>query len=128
MGYMRDHAIVVTCFEEELLLTARRKAIALFGVGQVSAILKALVNDYTSFCVGPDGSKEGWAESDEGDAKRASFVEWLDQQRETDGSSALRWVVVQYGDDEGVSFVVTHSDEERRIAEGAARERRRNKQ
>lgn len=105
MGYMRHHAIIVTTFAKERAQTAHQKAREIFG-SIVSALNESIVNGYWSFCVFPDGSKEGWADSDQGDTDRALFQEWLEEQRYEDKSSPYDWIEVQYGDDNGETKVV----------------------
>lgn len=51
------------------------------------------------------GSKEGWDTSDTGDRARAAFTAWL---READHGD---WVEIQFGDDEGETRIVNHSDD-----------------
>jgi hypothetical protein len=104
MGYMRHHAIIGTSFDVELLNQAHDKAAEL-GMS-VTPIIGGATNGYYTFLVGPDGSKEGWRESDRGDAQRADFVLWLDAQRHKDDSSNLDWAEVQYGDDDADNRVV----------------------
>ncbi len=111
MGYERHHAIVVSSWNEDRVVNARHKAGAI-GC-QVSDIVKSAINDHTSFLIAPDGSKEGWDESYEGDKRRDKFVTWLDTQRHEDSSSMYKWVEVQYGDDERVTKVVRHSDQKK---------------
>jgi hypothetical protein len=79
-----------------------------FGVSQISYMVKSRVNGYTSFLVSPDGSKEGWAESEEGDNRRATFIEWLRSKRYEDGSSPYSWAEVLYGDDDQQAAIVAH--------------------
>ena len=117
MGYIRHHAIVVTGTDyipmagnPQGITPAQAKAVEIFGARNVSALLKSVMNGYHSFFVQPDGSKEGWADSDTGDRLRDEFVAWLDVQRYTDGSGPLDWVEVQYGDDELVTAVCRDSD------------------
>jgi hypothetical protein len=104
MGYQRHHAIIVTSFLDENLDAAHRKAVRIFGEA-ASPIIESEQNGYRSFFVAPDGSKEGWLESVAGDADRNKFVKWLRGKR-------LDWVEVQYGDDEGQTVVVRHSDDD----------------
>lgn len=121
MGYMRHHAILVTSWkikhdtvtEAPNLKLAHKKAREIFGK-TVTPIIKSPVNGYGTFMVAPDGSKEGWTDSAAGDDRRAAFIKWLDEHRYDDGSSSFDWVEVQYGDDEGATFVVAHNDEEHR--------------
>lgn len=112
MGYMRHHAIIVTSFKEESIRRAHNEAGDWgFPDSMLGQILKSPMNEYYTFMIGPDGSKEGWEESNEGDDKRINFIRWMDTQRYDDGSSPLDWVEVQYGDDERETKIVSHSDE-----------------
>jgi len=104
MGYMRHHAIVVTSWDEQTLLGAQTRARAINatydGLSRlVSEITLAAVNGYASFFVAPDGSKEGWDTSDQGDDFREEFVTWLKAQTFNDGSPRLAWALIQFGDD-----------------------------
>lgn len=98
MGVMCHHAIVVTCGYGNHAQQAHDKAVEIFGQTGVSNLSAELVNGNQSFCVWPDGSKEGWSESADGDARRESFVSWLDRQRYEDGSTPLKWVEVAFGE------------------------------
>lgn len=117
MGWMRHHAIVVTSWEDEWLEEAHREARAIFGA-QVTNITLPAVNGYRSFLVPPDGSKEGWEESDAGDKRRERFVAWLSAATYEDGSTSLKWVEVQYGDDGNDTRIVHDSEEKAREVEG----------
>jgi hypothetical protein len=109
MGYERHHAIAVTSYDPELLTKAHERATTYFSA-QVTPIIKSPVNSQYSFFIGPDGSKEGWKPSAEGDRCRKIFKDWLKAQTFDDGSSALKWVEVQYGDDERQTKIVDDSD------------------
>ncbi len=39
------------------------------------------INGYLSFFVAPDGSKEGWSESQNGDEAREKLTLWLDAEK-----------------------------------------------
>ena len=109
MGYMRHHAIVVTGpydYSSDHLGEAHAKAEELIPC-LVSEIVRSRINGYGSFFIAPDGSKEGWDASDEGDSQRKAFIDWL---RESE--SWVSWALVQYGDDDGESLVADHSDAE----------------
>jgi hypothetical protein len=111
MGYIRHHAILVTSgLSTGQIEAAHAKAVGWFG-HTVSAIIESHINGYKSFAVMPDGSKEGWDESDRGDIAREAFVAFLISQRYEDNSSPCDWVEVQYGDDERQTLVVRHSDD-----------------
>ncbi len=112
MGYMRHHAILVTTWKEEYAAAAHE--VAERHCKSVSPVQESAINGYLSFAVFPDGSKEGWDESEEGDKGRAGLIAWLDSQRHSDGSSPFDWVEVQYGDDKRDTLVCAHSDEKHR--------------
>ena len=97
MGYMRHHAIVVTSFNAMEVKAAQNEAHRL-GMSP-SSIQASLVNSEKSFFVPPDGSKEGWADSDKGDERRATFTKWLQEH------SYCEWVEVSFGHEGGTAAV-----------------------
>ena len=110
MGYMRHHAIIVSAYDETSEV-AHARASAIFGE-LVTPIVESRVNSVRSFLVGPDGSKEHWDESDQGDRHRAEFVAWLRTQRDPAGFAAFDWVEVQYAgeDDNDTRIVIARLD------------------
>lgn len=116
MGYMRHHAIVVTSWDARFIRAAHEEAKRLFS--WVSPLSPDKINGYRSFFVPPDGSKEGWEESDLGDLRREAFVQWLDLHCHSDGSQRGDWAEIQYGDDNDEQIIVSATDfEERRQPE-----------
>lgn len=122
MGYMRHHAIIVTAvgaFED-----AVREAWAMVEQAAhnhncpeiLSPLSEVVTNGARSFALFPDGSKEGWPESDSGDSLRDEVVRILEGFRYEDGSSPLAWVEVQFADDELESKIIRDSDGARRAA------------
>lgn len=107
MGYMRHNVIVVTSWKEEAIAdaaaTARRIGLQVLGPSD------EVVNGYRSLLVCPDGSKEGWAESDAGDDKRKHFRRWLNEQRYEDGSTSLCWAEIAYGGDDENAEIIDHA-------------------
>jgi len=110
MGYDRSHAIVISSSLPELLLEANDKAVDLFGE-QVSNIVKGKINGVDSFFIGPDGSKEGWKDSDNGDVLRKKYIAWLNSKAYDDKSNCLSYVEVQYGDDMNDTRIINSSDD-----------------
>jgi len=108
MGYIRHHAIVVTGCGSSVTLV-QSKAWAIFGEDLVSPILPKQINGFESFFIQPDGSKEGWPESDLGDDQRMEFLNWIVGRNNKDGSNELSFVEVFYGDDEKQCGVVHHN-------------------
>ena len=95
MGVIVHNAIVVTGGLDEDVKKAHKKATKLFeGLCEVSPIMDSCINGYYSFFIPPDGSKEGWKESYDGDEAREKFIEWLNKE-----DRCLDYVEIQYGGD-----------------------------
>jgi hypothetical protein len=101
MGYIRHNAIIATAWQEEA-------ATALYTyaneIGAQAVMAAADTNGYITVCVMPDGSKEGWATSDEGDAHRAAIRAWLEQAGSRD--MYFEWCEVVYGSDDAKASIV----------------------
>lgn len=108
MGYIRHNAIVVTGMHEwshdSSLLTIFDAHVAAENAGcrLVSPVVGPGTNGTSSFLVAPDGSKEGWTESDEQDQARDRFVAWL---REQDPEGYFDWVEVVLGSDDQEALI-----------------------
>jgi hypothetical protein len=100
MGFIKHHAIVVTGVSVSEAEIARAKAIE-FG-NHVSEVVGPLVNDYCTFIVAPDGSKEGWLTSDDGNLARSKFIQWLLSE---ENRHNFEWVEVSYGFDLGEATI-----------------------
>ena len=108
MGWIRHHAIIVTgC--DEAIEESHELALKLLESWEdepfdpqpvVGPLSDECMNNYRSFSVYPDGSKEGWSTSNAGDDFRDKLIaglhEWCD------------WVEVEYGEVEEPR--VTRSD------------------
>lgn len=87
MGYMKHNTIVVTSFDEKEILVAHACAKELFNkttptyhdMSIVSEVITSTINGYYSFFVAPDGSKEGWEDSNLFDTNRRSFIKFLEE-------------------------------------------------
>jgi ABC-type sugar transport system substrate-binding protein len=102
MGYMRHDAIVVTSWDAKYLTAGIEKAAEL-GL-PVSGVVKGTTNGYVSFLIAPDGSKEGWAESDRGDEAREKWMDWADDAYKK--GVYLQWVHVSFAGDEYMDTAV----------------------
>ncbi len=98
MGILSHHAIVVTATYGDFAEKGHAKALTIFGEDGVSELSKVAVNGARTFCVWPDGSKEGWADSEQSDVDRDLFVEWLGRQRYGDGSTPYVWAEIEMGE------------------------------
>lgn len=108
MGYISHHAVVLTSWDDVAIAAAHAKATELGML--VTPVTSEGVNGYRSFLVAPDGSKEGWEDSELGWRRRCQLIEWLRAGYLDDGSSHISWVEVQFGSDEPHSAVTRGSD------------------
>lgn len=108
MGYIRHHSIVITSWNKSLLGIVHEKAKQIFETG-VSEIVKSKVNEFDSFFIAPDGSKEGWAESNIGNKNRADIIAFIEAQKYEDGGNSIRFAELYYGDDELESEIINHN-------------------
>jgi len=104
MGYIRHHTIIVTSYDSDKLHAAHHQAERIFGEDMVSNIVDSPVNGYKSFFVAPDGSKEGWEDSDNYDKDRGEFIRLIKLKDFEDGSNAIQYIEVAY-DEEGVAKI-----------------------
>lgn len=114
MGYIKHHAIIVTSWQNEKIKEAHQKAKEIFernfiadgnGSKLISDILKGVINDQSSFFIAPDGSKEGWPTSDNGDNARKEFLDWLQKDK-----NDCDYVELMFGGDDEEESVVRSKD------------------
>ncbi|MFG1846711.1 hypothetical protein [Micromonospora carbonacea] len=100
MGYIAHDAIIVTtsdCRPGGLPdIDAFRASLPPEFQPLVIGPVRSITNGYLSYVFLPDGSKEGWDTSDDGDDYRARFVALFDQRYE-DGSTHDQWIGVRFG-------------------------------
>lgn len=104
---MRHHCVAVTFLDLYMVMAVeiRDKLASDKDFGNlVTPIVGPCINGYASFFVAPDGSKEEWELSNDGD----EFREWV--VREVSRIPNASWAVVQYGDDGFSTQVVDDSD------------------
>lgn len=102
MGYIAHDAIVVTTTDSrpdgQPDIDAFRESLPEDFRPLVVGPIPAPLNGFISYAFLPDGSKEGWGASDEGDTYRAQFAE-LFSQRYDDGSTHDDTVAIRFGGD-----------------------------
>jgi len=76
MGTIWHNSIVVTSSDAYELAAVWKKAVELFG-SLVSPVIASNSNGYLSFFIAPDGSKEGWPESDDMDQRRGTLCTFM---------------------------------------------------
>lgn len=98
MGYLRHECIVVSHWSAAQLLETHEHATFVFGARRMGNLVSGMhhhsVNGGAAFFIAPDGSKEGWEPSDEGDKARAEFIEYL-------RTTSCDWAHVLIGGDDG---------------------------
>ncbi|HEY9678634.1 MAG TPA: hypothetical protein V6C76_11530 [Drouetiella sp.] len=111
MGYFRHHAIVVTSWDNKKIALVHEciKTLVTDSLLKVSELTAQTMNGYQSFFIAPDGSNEGWTDSDESEVLRGKVIEHLKSYRYEDGSTSIEWVEVQFGDENGVQKVLSAS-------------------
>ncbi|GIO03407.1 hypothetical protein J5TS2_40750 [Brevibacillus halotolerans] len=111
MGTIKHNAIVVTGadYAMDKLELVYKKAQELFG-SLVSPTIESHLNGYHSFFVAPDGSKERWKESNEGDRQRKELGNFIDSMAYEDGSNSIRYVDVSYNEIHGAEIEKTNRD------------------
>ena len=103
MGYIKHHAIVVTTWDTDLVPKLLESVHELDL--EVLCSKPTYINGFITLVICPDGSKEGWDESDRGDTARRLFKLRLQDFEYEDGSSPLEWVEVAYGNDDARAVV-----------------------
>lgn len=98
MGYIRHNAIIATAWQDG----AADALLAFAGEIGASAVTgPKVVNSYQTVVITPDGSKDGWGASDEGDERRKQIREWLGS-----GKFYWEWCEVAYGNDDASAEIV----------------------
>lgn len=97
MGTIHHHAVLATTWDEKRVDALKvwiesREWRAHFLIGP------AVMNGYITVALVPDGSKEWWDTSIDGDLLRAAFIERLKKDAHEDGSNPWDFVEVEYGE------------------------------
>jgi hypothetical protein len=99
MGDMNHNAVIATTSNDKEVARIRRwvdtigpdsKTLFLFG--------PSAINNESTVVMVPDGSKEGWADSNAGNDLRAEFIFELEKANYSDGSNPWSYIEVGYGD------------------------------
>lgn len=100
MGIINHNAIIVTSWHDKSIEAAKEKIIEIWDLYEDyhPVILDSGVNVYKTIFIPPDGSKEGWAESDDGDEKRKKFTDWIESNNNEESGIYLEVVEVSYGE------------------------------
>ena len=120
MGYIKHHAIMVVGAgypeAQKMLRDIHAKAIELFD-SLVTPIIQGKVNNYETFFIAPDGSKEGWDMSDDYDQRRGELVEYINSLAYDDGSNAVSHMAV-WLDEDGECEIESHYKDGKCVKDG----------
>lgn len=92
MSHMRHNAIIATASKAQAMTALVEYARSL---GAEVIVGGEVTNAYVTACITPDGSKEGWQTSKDGDERRTKIKTWLRNHPEN-----FEWCEVAYGDDD----------------------------
>jgi hypothetical protein len=85
MGYIVHDYILITHWDCEELKKVHKEICRIwkkyFDTSSVSSVIHSPINGYGTILICPDGSKEGWTESNYGDAARADILNYLKKQK-----------------------------------------------
>ena len=104
MGYIKHHAIVVTCWNDKHIEQAH--ALAVENELRPTEITPSAVNGQRSFLIPPDGSKEGWEESDNGNDRRDAWIKTMEHLAD---KNYCDWCEVRFGGDDYAATVERRS-------------------
>lgn len=101
------HTIIVTVkdlklaekIKSEISFLYKKNMEAKNGFELISPIVPSLINNFYSFFICPDGSKEGYDLSDDGDNIRAKTILLLNAYKSKDEESGINYVELSYGND-----------------------------
>ena len=113
MGYICHNAIIVTGGEIQAEKAYERVArivndhderVGGVGAAVLSPLSRTVINGYRSFAIFPDGGKEGWDISDDGDDLRDEVIDALDD-------LWVDWCEVRFGDEADMNGMTRCSGE-----------------
>lgn len=109
MGYIKHESLLITVSAHARELAEECHSLAEELLPDVVTELKeSPYESYYSFAVLPDGSKEGWDESDKYEQARDELIQWIVSKRYEDDSSPIRAVLATY-DEQGMIGIMKAS-------------------
>lgn len=95
-------ALIVTTYDEKLIKSLHDFSIveSSHGGSIVTPVHRSPVNCYFTFVILPEGSGEGWEDSERAKEFRQSVVDEIRTHDDPeDGSNPFEWALVEYGSD-----------------------------
>lgn len=98
MGTIHNHAVIATTWSQEEFLKVREWADKLDPCWRrLFLFSNKNINDSMTVVMVPDGSKEGWKDSDFGDRLRSEFLTHLSKLN-SEGFTSWDFLEVEYGE------------------------------
>jgi hypothetical protein len=100
MGVINHNAVIATTWHEESFCLVRKRIEEKVPQDQqwLFTFTPRVMNGFQTIVLAPDGSNEGWSESDTGDDLREWFIDLLSRHVYEDGSSCWKWIEVGFGE------------------------------
>ena len=98
MGVENHNAVIATTSDPVLVEKMRYWIADLEELSERFLVGPKIMNGCITIVLVPDGSKEGWHESDESDALRMAFIKRIKEDDYEDGSSPWRWLEIGFGE------------------------------
>jgi hypothetical protein len=98
MGVENNNAVIATTWNREEVNRIKNFVAGLERMQSLFLFGDEEINGRTTVVMVPDGSREGWPNSDEGDKLRDLFVAELEKANYVDGSSPWNYVEVEFGE------------------------------
>ena len=117
MRNIRHHTLIVTVNDkkatEQICQSIsdifKRNMEAKNGFQLISPIVSSLINNYYTFFISPDGSKEGYDLSDDADRIRPLIIDLLKVYQTENSSIEINFVELFYGDDSLPAQIINHN-------------------
>lgn len=112
MGYLKHDTIVVTDWSADIEIV-REEAIKIFEAKNegysriISPLVGSVINSQKSFFIAPDGSKEGWSDSNLAEEARVEFLDWLRKSK-----YFCDYVLIRFGGDDEYDEIVRSKDKD----------------
>lgn len=114
MKNIKHHSIIITVkdfkmaekIKNEVAFLYKKNMEAKNGFELISPIIPGLINNYYSFFISPDGSKEGYDLSDDGDKIREKTIQLLNRYLSMDPTLELNYVELFYGDEDNAPQIL----------------------
>lgn len=115
MKNIKHHTIAITSNDKVQLEALRNRVLSIYkekmeakkGNQIVSPIFESLINSFCTFYIIPDGSKEGYDASEDGDTVRKSIVELINSYNQAGRENIFRFIEISYGEDASAPQIIS---------------------